>query len=297
MRKTFLLSLFIAPVLTAAALADPLDAPREPQLIANAQHTDAGFDPDITGTVSQQDKKRRHRAQRRQQPQDERSDFADNRPGAVRPGSMGGGFIEFLFSGAQRGELPRASGQRPWEDMSASRSNYEANPRAGGTQMGAIGNPYDQPRRGGFNPKFLKQTVEYPTQEKPGTIVIDTPNRFLYLVQNDGKAIRYGIGVGRPGFEWAGIKTITAMKEWPDWRPPKEMLARRPDLPTFMAGGPQNPLGARAMYLGSTLYRIHGSNEPDTIGTAVSSGCIRMRNEDVIDLYQKVKVGTKVIVI
>jgi len=301
MRKTLLLSVFIAPVLTAAALADPLathplathplDAPRDAQMIASAQQTDAAFDPDITGTVSQQDKKRRYRAQRRQPQQDERSDFANTSPGAARPGSMGGGFIEFLFGGAQRGELPRASGQRPWEDMSASRSNYEANPRGG------WGNPYDQPRRGGINPKYLKQVVEYQTNEKPGTIVIDTPNRFLYLVQEDGRAIRYGIGVGRPGFEWAGVKTITAMKEWPDWRPPAEMLKRRPDLPTYMAGGPQNPLGARAMYLGSTLYRIHGSNEPDTIGTAVSSGCIRMRNEDVIDLYEKVKVGTKVIVI
>jgi lipoprotein-anchoring transpeptidase ErfK/SrfK len=304
MRKTLLLSLFIAPVLTAAALADPLNAPRAAQPIANAPHTDAGFDPAITGTVSQRDKKRRYRAQR-QQPQQEgdRSDFADSRSGAVRPGSMGGGFIEFLFGGAPRGELPRASGQRPWEDMARGRDGYgdmrydpmreryEANTRTG------WGNPYDQPRRGGINPKYFKQLVEYPTQEKPGTIIIDTPNRFLYLVQEDGKAIRYGIGVGRPGFEWAGIKSITAMKEWPDWRPPVEMLKRRPDLPTFMAGGPQNPLGARAMYLGSTLYRIHGSNEPDTIGTAVSSGCIRMRNEDVIDLYEKVRVGTKVVVI
>ena len=293
MRKTILLSLLIAPVLTAAAFADPIDAPRGAQLIPGAPQADAGFDPDITGTVSQPDKKRRAHTKRQRQPEqyEERSDFSDNRPGAARPGSMGGGFIEFLFSGAQRGELPRASGQRPWEDMSASRSNYEANARTG------WGNPYDQPRRGSVNPKYFKQVVEYPTSEKPGTIVIDTPNRFLYLVQEDGKAIRYGIGVGRPGFEWAGVKSITAMKEWPDWRPPKEMLARRPDLPTYMAGGPQNPLGARAMYLGSTLYRIHGSNEPDTIGTAVSSGCIRMRNEDVIDLYGKVKVGTKVIVI
>jgi lipoprotein-anchoring transpeptidase ErfK/SrfK len=220
--------------------------------------------------------------------QEERSDFADNRPGAARPGSMGGGFIEFLFGGAQRGELPRSSAQRPWDDMAHDRRE----------RMSALPqNPYDQPRRGGFNPKYLKQVVEYPTHEKPGTIVIDTPNRFLYLVETDGKAIRYGIGVGRPGFEWAGVKTISAKKEWPDWRPPKEMLARRPDLPTYMEGGPRNPLGARAMYLGSTLYRIHGSNEPDTIGTAVSSGCIRMRNEDVIDLYEKVKVCTKVIVI
>lgn len=149
----------------------------------------------------------------------------------------------------------------------------------------------------GFDPRYLKQVVEYPSRERPGTLIVDTPNKFLYLIEGDGKAIRYGIGVGRPGFEWAGVKTVSAKKEWPDWRPPAEMLARRPDLPKFMPGGPANPLGARAMYLGSSLYRIHGSNEPETIGRAVSSGCIRMRNEDVIDLYEKVKVGTKVIVI
>ena len=139
--------------------------------------------------------------------------------------------------------------------------------------------------------------MTYTGTEKPGTIIVDTPQRFLYLVQAGGTALRYGIGVGREGFTWAGAKTISAKKEWPDWRPPEEMLQRRPDLPGFMAGGPENPLGARAMYLGSTLYRIHGSNEPWTIGQAVSSGCIRMRNEDVIDLYERVKVGTKVVVI
>jgi lipoprotein-anchoring transpeptidase ErfK/SrfK len=148
-----------------------------------------------------------------------------------------------------------------------------------------------------MDPRYQKQVVEYPTKEQPGTLVIDTNNRFLYYVQGGGRAIRYGVGVGRPGFEWAGVKTVSEKKEWPDWRPPAEMLARRPELPTYMAGGPENPLGARAIYLGSSLYRIHGSNEPQTIGTAVSSGCIRMKNEDVIDLYERVKVGTKVIVI
>ncbi|HEY5965624.1 MAG TPA: L,D-transpeptidase, partial [Xanthobacteraceae bacterium] len=127
--------------------------------------------------------------------------------------------------------------------------------------------------------------------------IIDTPERFLYLVQNNGTALRYGIGVGRPGFTWAGSKKVTAKKEWPDWTPPLDMLQRRPDLPNWMAGGPENPMGARALYLGSSLYRIHGSNEPWTIGQAVSSGCIRMRNEDVIDLYDRVRVGTKVVVI
>src|SRR5262249_13251572 len=132
--------------------------------------------------------------------------------------------------------------------------------------------------------------------EAAGTIVIDTPSKFLYLVEGNGRALRYGIGVGKPGFEWAGVKHVSMKREWPDWTPPAEMLQRRPDLPRHMEGGPDNPLGARAMYLGSSLYRIHGSNEPWTIGTAVSSGCIRMRNEDVIDLYRRVTVGAKVIV-
>ncbi len=148
-----------------------------------------------------------------------------------------------------------------------------------------------------LDPRYQRQVVEYRGSEKPGTIIVDTPHFFLYLVVDGGRAIRYGIGVGRPGFTWAGVKSISAKREWPDWRPPDEMLARRPDLPHYMPGGPENPLGARALYLGSTLYRIHGSNEPWSIGTQVSSGCIRLRNEDIIDLYGRVKVGAKVIVI
>ena len=144
---------------------------------------------------------------------------------------------------------------------------------------------------------YRRQPVFYRTNEPPGTIVVDTSRRFLYLVQRNNVALRYGIGVGRDGFQWNGLLRITRKSEWPDWTPPPEMLQRRPDLPHFMAGGPDNPLGARAMYLGSSLYRIHGSNEPWTIGQAVSSGCIRMRNEDVVDLYARVKVGTKVLVI
>lgn len=146
-------------------------------------------------------------------------------------------------------------------------------------------------------PQFLPTIVDYDGPYSPGTIVIDTNTRFLYLVQSDGTARRYGVGVGKPGFEWAGTHKVTRKAEWPDWRPPAAMRKRRPDLPVFMAGGPQNPMGARALYLGSTLYRIHGSNEPWTIGHAVSSGCIRMRNEDVMDLYERVGVGTKVHVI
>src|SRR5215475_10684846 len=145
--------------------------------------------------------------------------------------------------------------------------------------------------------RFARQVVDYPTREPAGTIVIDTPNTYLYFVLGGGKAVRYGIGVGRDGFTWSGTQAITRKSEWPDWTPPPEMLARQPYLPRFMAGGPQNPLGARAMYLGSTVYRIHGTNAPNTIGGRVSSGCIRMVNEDVIDLYGRVNVGTKVIVL
>ena len=148
----------------------------------------------------------------------------------------------------------------------------------------------------GADPQFRKQEVAYSGPEAPGTIVVDTDRHFLFLVEADGRALRYGVGVGRPGFEWAGVKTVTRKAEWPEWIPPEEMLRRRPDLPKRLAGGPHNPLGARALYLGSTLYRIHGTNDPSTIGQDVSSGCIRMTNEDVIDLYDRVPVGTKVIV-
>lgn len=225
------------------------------------------------------------------------------RPAPVRTASadrnqMGGGFIEFLF-----GDAPQ-SGRYQQQPV------YQQQPDNGYGRRSLLPpmdpqqsmRPQQQEeavddRQRSFDPKYEMQVVEYHGKEGPGTIVVDTPNKFLFLVQGDGKALRYGIGVGRPGFTWSGVKTISAKKEWPAWTPPSEMLARRPDLPRHMEGGPQNPLGARAMYLGSTLYRIHGSNEPWTIGTNVSSGCIRMRNEDVIDLYGRVGVGAKVIVI
>ena len=200
------------------------------------------------------------------------------------PGPGGGGLLEALFGGPTI--------QAHVYQYQPAAPDYQTSPAPGyapSSQGDMSGNQVD--------PKFDRQVVDYRGEEKPGTIVIDTPNKFLYLVEEDGKALRYGIGVGRPGFTWAGEKTITAKREWPDWRPPADMLQRRPDLPRFMPGGIDNPLGARAMYLGSTLYRIHGSNEPWTIGTNVSSGCIRMRNEDVTDLYGRVKVGTKVVVI
>jgi lipoprotein-anchoring transpeptidase ErfK/SrfK len=141
-----------------------------------------------------------------------------------------------------------------------------------------------------------RQTVAAPGNYASGTIIVNTTERRLYLIQDGGTALKYGIGVGRVGFTWAGTTSVVAKKEWPDWTPPSQMLKRRPDLPRFMKGGPENPLGARAMYLGSSLYRIHGSNEPETIGQAVSSGCFRLLNDDVIDLYSRVKVGAKVVV-
>ncbi len=149
--------------------------------------------------------------------------------------------------------------------------------------------------RGGSSP-ISRSTVNFAGNFAPGTIFIDTAERRLYLVLPGGQALRYGIGVGRDGFRWAGTHRISAKKEWPGWTPPSQMRARRPDLPRHMVGGIDNPLGARAMYLGSTLYRIHGSNEPETIGQAVSSGCFRMTNEDVQDLYDRVSVGTTVVV-
>src|SRR5213080_4629478 len=147
-----------------------------------------------------------------------------------------------------------------------------------------------------LDPEFKKQAVYYRTSEAPGTIIISTAERHLYLVQGGGRAIRYGIGVGREGFQWQGLLNISRKAEWPDWTPPPEMIARQPYLPRFMAGGPGNPLGARAMYLGAAAYRIHGTNDPSTIGKFVSSGCIRLTNADVTDLYNRVPVGTKVIV-
>src|SRR6266550_985936 len=146
-------------------------------------------------------------------------------------------------------------------------------------------------------PQFRRTLVDYYTKEPAGTIIIDTPNTYLYLVIGNGRALRYGIGVGREGFTWAGVERISRMAEWPDWNPPETMIERQPYLPRFMAGGDGNPLGARALYLGQTLYRIHGTNQPSTIGTFVSSGCIRLTNEDVMDLYSRVKIGTRVVVL
>jgi lipoprotein-anchoring transpeptidase ErfK/SrfK len=203
-------------------------------------------------------------------------------------GEYGGGFLEFLFRGGQQGGSRYEPARQP------PAGPYPAFPADLGPGM--VESP-NQPGYPVMDPRFMKQEVSYEGREEAGTIIINTRERMLYLVRGQGRALRYGIGVGRPGFTWSGVHHISQKREWPDWTPPDEMLKRRPDLPRHMVGGPDNPLGARAMYLGSTLYRIHGSNEPWTIGTQVSSGCIRMRNEDVMDLYGRVKIGTKVVVI
>jgi lipoprotein-anchoring transpeptidase ErfK/SrfK len=218
--------------------------------------------------------------------------------------NLGGGFIEFLVTG-NSGQRQRAEQPQQYYYPPQQQQYYEQQPRHYQRQAPAYQQPLhvartepqEQPQRPAFDPRFERTEVEYRSDQPVGSIVIDTRTRYLYLIQPHGRAIRYGVGVGRPGFEWKGVKTVSAMKEWPDWRPPAEMRKRQPYLPEHMAGGPTNPLGARAIYLGSSLYRIHGSNEPHTIGSAVSSGCFRMRNEDVIDLYGRVKVGVRVLVL
>jgi lipoprotein-anchoring transpeptidase ErfK/SrfK len=207
---------------------------------------------------------------------------AANDPDAVRP--------PLAIGPGQVGAVPLAPGQI---DPNATGSVR------GDQRFAALGPDY-QPETGPVKrlpPQFQRTMVDYHSKEPAGTIVIDTPNTYLYLVLGNGKAMRYGVGVGREGFTWNGAEKVTKMAEWPDWHPPEEMIERQPYLPRFMAGGPGNPLGARALYLGKTIYRIHGTNQPSTIGTFVSSGCIRLTNEDVADLYTRVKVGTRVVVL
>jgi lipoprotein-anchoring transpeptidase ErfK/SrfK len=174
-----------------------------------------------------------------------------------------------------------------------------APPRAGSNVIASLP-PEDQPEQGPTKElpqRFRRQIVDFNTNEPAGTIIIDTPNTYLYLVLGNGRAIRYGVGVGREGFTWSGTERISRMKEWPDWFPPKEMIERQPYLPRFMAGGETNPLGARALYLGNTVFRIHGTNQPSTIGSFVSSGCIRLTNDNIEDLYNRVNIGTRVVVL
>jgi lipoprotein-anchoring transpeptidase ErfK/SrfK len=176
--------------------------------------------------------------------------------------------------------------------LTAPLSPARAQGQDAGDQPGYIPNAEEEQ----LDPKFQRTVVFFRTTEPPGTIVVNTNERFLYVVQPGGRALRYGIGVGRDGFQWQGLLKITRKQEWPDWTPPQEMIERQPYLPRWMAGGPGNPLGARALYLGNTVYRIHGTNQPQTIGTAVSSGCFRLTNPDVTDLFERIPVGAKVIV-
>jgi lipoprotein-anchoring transpeptidase ErfK/SrfK len=207
-------------------------------------------------------------------------------PGAPQQGSLQSGHI------MSDPDVPRPPGQI---DTGVTGS-VNPNPN---TQVASLP-PDIRPEEGApsqLPPQFKRQMVAYPSSEPPGTIIIDTPNTYLYLVMGHGQALRYGVGVGREGFTWTGTQKITKMAQWPDWFPPKEMIERQPYLPRFMAGGPSNPLGARALYLGNTVYRIHGTNQPSTIGSFVSSGCIRLVNEDIEDLFTRVQVGTRVVVL
>lgn len=221
--------------------------------------------------------------------------------------NLGGGFIEYIFGGSS----PRQQYAAP--PQYAPQQQYIAPPQPmypDGAQAarplyantGPAVDPMLEQQRPDrqMDPRFLRQEVEYQGKEEPGTIVIDTPNHFLYLVESGGKAMRYGIGVGREGFTWSGTAIVSRKAEWPTWRPPQEMIEREAKrgrtIPEFMAGGPDNPLGARAIYIGDTEYRIHGTSQPWSIGRAMSSGCIRMMNEEVIDLYDRVDVGTLVVV-
>jgi lipoprotein-anchoring transpeptidase ErfK/SrfK len=216
-------------------------------------------------------------------------------PSAISPGPAGSDAIR---QDAMRPPLPISSGQigppAP-SDPRVTPSMQGGDPR----DMAAFP-PEVRPETGPnkeLAPQFRRTLVDYRTKEPAGTIIVDTPNTYLYLVLGDGKAVRYGVGVGREGFTWSGAERVTRMAEWPDWNPPEEMIVRQPYLPRFMAGGETNPLGARALYLGNTIYRIHGTNQPSTIGTFVSSGCIRLTNEDVMDLSRRVRVGTRVVVL
>ncbi|MCC2095266.1 MAG: L,D-transpeptidase [Hyphomicrobiales bacterium] len=262
----------------------------------------AGRDPLVIQGIGPQDfsptpdrhRSATHRRQVRQAaaPQPARTRVASNR------GQYGGGFIEFLITG-NSGSSPVVAPEPRYRRRSMNATYTHGQQPRYRRQRQAFAEPVPAFRRNlpkVVPAKYQRQEVAYSGKHRAGTVIVNTQDRFLYYVLGNGRAIRYGIGVGRPGFEWSGVKKVSRKAEWPSWRPPSEMLKRRPDLPRFMEGGPSNPLGARALYLGSSLYRIHGTNEPNTIGTNVSSGCIRMLNKDVIDLYGRVRVGAKVIV-
>src|SRR6516165_3979825 len=217
--------------------------------------------------------------------------------GAIPPGPPGSFKQDAIREEAMRSRLRNSPGQVSSPPIGAAVPG--SIPRGDPSNMAALPpevRPEIAPAKE-LAPQFRRTLVDYRTKEPAGTIIIDTPNTHLYFVLGNGKALRYGVGVGREGFTWSGMERVTRMLEWPDWTPPEEMIVRQPYLPRFMAGGETNPLGARALYLGNTIYRIHGTNQPSTIGTFVSSGCIRLTNEDVMDLYRRVKVGTRVVVL
>jgi lipoprotein-anchoring transpeptidase ErfK/SrfK len=198
-----------------------------------------------------------------------------------------------FFPQAERAPAPQTYQQQSYPEQTYSQPSYQEQ----SYQQAAPDESATEQPAGVTDERFRRQVVAFNSNEAPGTIIIDTPNTYLYYVLGGGRAIRYGIGVGREGFTWAGTQTVARKQEWPDWHPPAEMLQRQPYLPRMMAGGPGNPLGARAMYLGNTEYRIHGTNAPDTIGKRVSSGCIRLTNADVEDLFDRVSIGSKVVVL
>ena len=231
-----------------------------------------------------------------QQPQDGPA-VPDAYRGAVPPGPPGSFKQDAIREEAMRSRLRNSPGQVGSPSVGADVTG--SIPRGDPGNMAALPpevRPETKPAKE-LAPQFRRTVVDYRTKEPAGTIIIDTPNTYLYLVLGNGKALRYGVGVGREGFTWSGVERVTRMLEWPDWTPPEEMILRQPYLPRFMAGGETNPLGARALYLGNTIYRIHGTNQPSTIGTFVSSGCIRLTNEDVMDLHRRVQVGTRVVVL
>ena len=204
---------------------------------------------------------------------------------ALVPGSAAAQQLPSIFMRPPQAAMPQQSSYaEPQQDYAAPQASEDATPQV-------------SDENAELAPRLQRQVVDYPSREAPGTVIVDTPHTFLYYVLGNGKAIRYGIGVGREGFTWAGVKSIIRKTEWPDWYPPQEMIARQPYLPRMIAGGPGNPLGARAMYIGGTEYRIHGTNDPSSIGKHMSSGCIRMTNDNAIDLFNRVTVGTKVIVL
>jgi lipoprotein-anchoring transpeptidase ErfK/SrfK len=218
-------------------------------------------------------------------------------PGGIPPGAAGSAEQDAILQEAMRSRVPITPGQvDPGPDDTPVTGSIGGSDPRNVAALPPDVRPETGPKKE-LAPQFRRTLVDYHTKEPAGTLIVDTPNTYLYLVLGNGKALRYGIGVGREGFTWSGVQQVTRMATWPDWNPPEEMIVRQPYLPRFMAGGETNPLGARALYLGKTIYRIHGTNQPSTIGTFVSSGCIRLTNEDVMDLYSRVKIGTRVVVL